>query len=402
VLARRRRAVWLMLLLLVPVGLATVIGLFVLWPSGEPTRAQQVAETYLPPGITYADARVVAVDPFDCGTDPAVPATCAVVTVEVLEGEGAGDYQSLEVQADVVAAGIEEGDVIVVTRDAGADGGVLYQFFDYERSTPIVTLAIAFAVVVILVARLRGLAALVGLAFAFFVLLQFVLPGLLGEQSPLLVSLVGSAAIMFVVLYLAHGFSARTTTALVGTLFGLTMVAVLGSLSVGAARLTGLTSEETIQLNTYDPTLDFSGLVLAGIVVAGLGVLNDVTITQASAIWQLHEVSPEMSWRELYTRGMTVGRDHIASTVYTIVFAYAGAALPLLLLFEIYSQPIWTIITSSALAEEIIRTMVGAIALVLAVPVTTAAGAFFAKAADTSAGTATERRMTALRARFAR
>ena len=302
----------------------------------------------------------------------------------------------------MVAAGIEEGDVLVLTRDAGAEGGATYGFYDYERDTPIVVLAVAFALVVGLVARLRGLASLVGLAFAFVILLQFVLPGLLSESSPTLVSLVGSAAIMFVVLYLAHGFSARTTTALVGTLFGLTLVAVMGELAVSAARLTGLTSEETVQLQGYDPTLNFSGLVLAGIVVAGLGVLNDVTITQASAIWQLHEVSPEMNGRELYTRGMAVGRDHIASTVYTIVFAYAGAALPLLLLFEIYTTPAWTLLTSSAVAEEVIRTMVGAIALVLAVPVTTAAGAFFAKAADTEAGAATERRVTALRARFAR
>ena len=142
--------------------------------------------------------------------------------------------------------------------------------------------------------------------------------------------------------------------------------------------------------------------MLAGIVVAGLGVLNDVTITQASAIWQLHEVDPGMTWRELYKRGMAVGRDHIASTVYTIVFAYAGAALPLLLLFDLYSQPWQVVVSSSNLAEEIIRTACGAIALVLAVPVTTAAGAFFAKAADTKAGAVPEQRMTALRARFAR
>jgi uncharacterized membrane protein len=290
----------------------------------------------------------------------------------------------------------------VLTRDAGSDGGPTYMFYDYERDAPIIVLAITFAVVVGLVARLRGLASLVGLAFAFFVLFQFVLPGLLGENSPTLVALVGSSAIMFVVLYLAHGFSARTTTALVGTLFGLTLVAVMGSVAVSAARLTGLTSEETVRLQIYDSTLGFSGLVLAGTVVAGLGVLNDVTITQASALWQLQEVSPGMTWRELYSRGMTVGRDHIASTVYTIVFAYAGAALPLLLLFEIYPTPTWTLITSSALAEEVIRTMVGAIALVLAVPVTTVVGAFFAKAADTQAGATTDRRMTALRARFAR
>jgi uncharacterized membrane protein len=391
-----------MLLLLVPVGLATVIGLIVLWPSGEPTRAQQAAAIAEPPGTTFPDGRVVSVEEVECGIDPSMPQTCANAVVEVLEGDGSGDFQQIELPPEVVAAGVSEGDTLVLTRDAGAEGGAAYGFFDYARDIPIIALALAFAFVVGLVARLRGLASLVGLAFAFFVLLQFVLPGLLAQESPTLVSLVGSAAIMFVVLYLAHGFSARTTTALVGTLFGLALVAVLGSVAVSTARLIGLTSEETQRLQLYDPTLDFSALVLAGIVVAGLGVLNDVTITQASAIWQLHEVSPDLTWRELYRRGMTVGRDHIASTVYTIVFAYAGAALPALLIFELSQRPLWTTVTSYALAEEVIRTLVGAIALVLAVPVTTAAGAFFAKAANTEAGAATERRMTALRARFAR
>ena len=391
-----------MLLVLVPVGLATVIGLITLWPGDAPTRAQQAAESYFPPGTTYPEGRVASVQPYDCGGDTGQPATCAHVVVEILDGQGAGQFQQVDLSADVYAAGVAEGNVLVLTRDGGAQGGATYQFFDYARGTPIVVLAVAFAVVVGLVARLRGLASLLGLGFAFFVLLQFVLPGLLTDESPTLVSLVGAAAIMFVVLYLAHGFSARTTTALVGTLFGLALVAVLGAVAVEAARLTGLTSEETVQLQTFDPTLNFSGLVLAGIVVAGLGVLNDVTITQASAVWQLNEVDPSLGWRQLFRRGMAVGRDHIASTVYTIVFAYAGAALPLLLLFELYHQPMWTILTSSAVAEEVIRTAVGAIALVLAVPVTTAIGAFFATAAGTAAGAAPERRMAALRARFAR
>jgi uncharacterized membrane protein len=182
----------------------------------------------------------------------------------------------------------------------------------------------------------------------------------------------------------------------------LTLVAVLGSVAVSVARLTGLTTDETTTLQALDPTLSFSGLVLAGVVVAGLGVLNDVTITQASAIWQLKEVSPEISWRELYRRGMAVGRDHIASTVYTIVFAYAGAALPLLLLFDLYSRPVTVSLFSSAVAEEVIRTLVGAIALVLAVPLTTAVGAFFAVAAGGEVGAATERRMAAVFGRFAR
>ena len=405
-LARRRRAVWLMSLLLVPVGLATLLGLFLLWPSDAPSRAEQAAQAYVPPGRTYPEGRVVSLEPYDCsvtGADGrAQRLTCAQAVVEISEGEGAGDYQQVDLPAEVYATGVVEGDDLVLTRDAGAEGGPAYEFYDYSRGLPIIALAVAFAVVVGIVARLRGLASLLGLAFAFFVLLQFVLPGLLADRSPTLVSLVGSAAIMFVVLYLAHGFSARTTTALVGTLFGLGLVTGLGSLAVGVARLTGFSSEETTTLQQFDPTLDFSGLVIAGVVVAGLGVLNDVTITQASAIWQLHEVSPEMTWRQLYARGMTIGRDHIASTVYTIVFAYAGAALPLLLLFELYQQPVWTTLTSSVLAEEVIRTLVGAIALVLAVPVTTAAGAFFAKAAGTEAGAVPERRLAALRSRFAR
>jgi uncharacterized membrane protein len=383
-----------MLLVLVPVGLATIVGLVALWPGDEPTRAQLAAEAALPPGMEWVEARVVTLETCDQAEQ------CAVV--EVTEGASDGDFTLIGLPPEVVAAGVEEDDVLVLTRDAGAEGGPAYNFFDYERDLPLTALAVAFAVVVAVVARWRGLASLIGLGFAFFILLQFVLPGILGETSPTLITLVGSSAIMFVVLYLAHGLSARTTTALIGTLFGLTLVAVLGAAAVAAARLTGLTSEETVAINNYDPTLDFSGLVLAGVVVAGLGVLNDVTITQASAMWQLHEVSPGMSWRQLYRRGMVVGRDHIASTVYTLVFAYAGAALPLLILFDLYPQPWSVTIASSPVAEELIRTLVGSIALVLAVPVTTAVGAFFATAASTSAGAVPERRIAALRARFAR
>jgi uncharacterized membrane protein len=335
----------------------------------------------------------------DCATGQ--PCAGAAV-VEVLEGPGAGDFQQISLPPEVMGAGVAKDDHFVLTRDAGADGGPVYAFFDYARDVPVTALAVGFALCVAVVARLRGLAALGGLGFAFFILLKFVLPGILADESPTLVTLVGSSAIMFVVLYLAHGFSARTTTALIGTLFGLTLVAVLGSLAVGVSRLTGLTSDDTVMLSTYDPTLDFSGLVLAGVVVAGLGVLNDVTITQASAIWQLREASPDTTWRQLYSRGMAIGRDHIASTVYTLVFAYAGAALPLLILFDLSPQPWRVTIMSSIVGEEVIRTLVGSIALVLAVPVTTAVGALFATAAGTVVGAAPERRIAILRARLAR
>jgi uncharacterized membrane protein len=391
-----------MLVVLVPIGLATVLGLVLLWPSGTPSRAERAASLAFPAGTTYPHATVSKVSPYDCSVTDSTGAsehlTCATVVVKITDGSAAGTFQQIDVTAEVVASGLHEGDEVVLQADQGAEGGPTYSFSDYARTTPMIVLAIAFVVVVGAVARLRGLRALLGLAFAFAVLLRFVLPALLQGSSPTWVTLTGASAIMFVVLYVAHGFSARTTTALLGTLFGLGLTAVLGSVAVSVASLTGFSSEATVQLQMFDPALDFSGLVIAGVVVAGLGILNDVTITQASAIWQLHEVDPELSGRELYRRGMAIGRDHIASTVYTLVFAYAGVALPLLLLFEIYRRPAGVVLTGSLVAEEVIRALVGGIALVLAVPVTTAIGAVVARVPGTESTAA----LSGLRARLAK
>ncbi|WP_138733642.1 YibE/F family protein [Modestobacter excelsi] len=389
VVARRRRAVRLMLYVLVPIGLATLAGLVVLWPSGGKTAAQQAAESFLPPGTTYPEATIASLEPYQCAeaTGSAPAQTCATAVMVIGDGAGAGDYVQVDLSADVVAEGVQVGDELVLNRDPGTDGGdAVYSFQDCPRGTPIVVLALLFTLVVGAVARLRGLLALLGLGFAFVVLMEFMLPALLAGGSPVWVSLVGSSAIMFVVLYLAHGFSARTTTALLGTLFGLGLSAVLGAVAVAAAHLTGFNDENTVQLLQFDPTLDFSGLVLAATVVAGLGILNDVTITQASAVWQLQEAAPAAGWRELFRRGMAIGRDHIASTIYTIVFAYAGAALPLLLIFELYQRPFWTVLTGTEVGEEVVRTLVGGIALVLAVPVTTLIGALVATAASMRGG----------------
>ena len=377
----------MMLYVLVPIGVATLAGLVVLWPSSDTTAAQQAAESFLPPGTTYPEATVASLEQYECAeASEGRPAqTCATAVMVVADGDSAGDYVQVELPPEVVAEGVEVGDELVLSRDPGIESGSPgWSFYDFPRGTPIVVLALLFTLVVGVVARLRGLRALLGLAFAFVVLLQFMLPSLLGGGSPIWVSLVGCSLIMYVVLYLAHGFSARTTTALLGTLFGLALSAVLGAVAVAAAHLTGFSSENATQLLQFDPTLDFSGLVLAASVVVGLGILNDVTITQAAAVWQLHEASPQAGWRELFGRGMSIGRDHIASTVYTIVFAYAGAALPLLLLFQLYDRPFWTVLTGSEVGEEVIRTFVGGIALVLAVPVTTLIGALVATAASSA------------------
>jgi uncharacterized membrane protein len=373
-----------MLFVLAPIGLATLVGLGVLWPGGDTTAAEQAAESFLPPGTTYPEATIASLETAECApaTETAPAQVCGTAVMVIADGAQAGDYVQVDLPPEVIAEGVGVGDELVLNRDPGGDtGAASYGFTDFPRSTPILVLALAFTLVVGAVARLRGLLALLGLGFAFVVLFRFMLPALLDGSSPIWVSLVGSSAIMFVVLYLAHGFSARTTTALLGTLFGLGLSAVLGAAAVSAARLTGFSSDSTLQLLQFDPTLDFSGLVLAATVVAGLGILNDVTITQSSAVWQLHEAAPQAGWRELFRRGMAIGRDHIASTIYTIVFAYAGAALPLLLLFDLYDRPFWVVLTGSEIGEEVVRTLVGGIALVLAVPVTTLIGALVATAA---------------------
>ena len=387
--AQQRRALKLMAAVLVPVALATIIGLVLLWPSGT-SDAQQAAEQYFPEGTLYPTGEVVAIEPYECGVagpgaDSAAQ-TCATATVTVEDGPEANENVRLDLPPDVYGAGIEPGVRVVMNRAPGnGDPDELYSFNDFARGFPIAMLALAFAIAVIAVARLRGLASILGLTFAFFILLKFMLPGLLAGSSPVLIGLVGSSAIMLVVLYLAHGFSARTTTALLGTLFGLAMVTALGALGQSAARVTGLASEENVVLAGFAAELDLSGLVLCGIIVAGLGVLNDVTITQASAVWELHQISPDLSSRTLFASAMRIGRDHIASTVYTIVFAYAGASLPLLLLFEIYQRPALDIVTSGVIAEEVVRTLVGAIGLILAVPVTTAIGVAIVKASNVTA-----------------
>ena len=384
--AQQRRALKLMAAALIPVALATVLGLFLLWPSGT-SEAQRVAEQYFPEGTLYPTGEVVAIEPYDCGvpgTDPegGISQTCATATVTVEDGPEANENVRLDLPPDVYGAGIEPGVRVVMNRAPVGDPDARYSFNDFARGFPIALLALAFAIAVIAVARMRGLASILGLTFAFIILLEFMLPGLLAGSSPVLIGLVGSSAIMLVVLYLAHGFSARTTTALIGTLFGLGMVTALGALGQSAARVTGQASEENIVLAGFAAELDLSGLVLCGTIVAGLGVLNDVTITQASAVWELHQISPELPASSLFASAMRIGRDHIASTVYTIVFAYAGASLPLLLLFEIYQRPVLDIVTSGVIAEEVVRTLVGAIGLILAVPVTTAIGVAIVKASS--------------------
>lgn len=382
-LYRHRRALRILVVVLIPLGVWTLVGLIALWPGDVSSHVNSDAAGYSVPGVSYPRAKITGVTEISCdglaGSTSGVSATgCATITAQVLEGVGQGNTASVPLTQAVYSSGVEVGQVVKLIRVPPTDGQpVQYQFSDFERRVPLIAFALFFAAVVVAVARWRGLASLLGLGFAGFILVKFMFPALVAGQNPILIGLIGSSAIMFVVLYAAHGFSARTTTALVGTLFGLIVTAALGYLATRWAHLTGVAAEDDYVLAAAAPDLRLTAVVICGIIVAGLGVLNDVTITQASAVWELadgHDQDPTDAHpgRRLFTRAMRIGRDHIASTVYTIAFATAGASLSVLLLIAIYDRPLLQVLQTEQFSGEVLRTLVGSIGLVLAVPLTTA------------------------------
>jgi uncharacterized membrane protein len=348
---------------------ATAIGLVVLWPRGE-------LPVGSPDELGFAElvpATVTATDVQPCSySTPEAPVDCYLVTAEVTGGPTGGDVAHLESAVDAVGVTLRLGDRVVLNYVADAPPEARYQFADFERRTPMIVLAVLFAVAVIVLGRFRGLAALGGLVVSAALILWFLLPALLEGGNPLAVALVTAAAIALVVIYLAHGITPLTTVAVLGTLASLLLTGVLGLIFVEAAHLTGLVGEETGYLLAFAGDLDFHGLLLAGIVIGSLGVLDDVTVTQVSAVWELRRADPTLGGRTLYSAALRIGRDHIASTVNTLVLAYAGAALPLLLVFVVANRPMSAVVTTEIVAIEVVTALVGSIGLVASVPITTA------------------------------
>lgn len=366
-----------LLAVLAAVAVATLVGVGLLWPSGDAADDLRGSIDFASGDTTFPEAvvdRVLpACAPVSTGTQPTdeQPA-CGRLSARVAEGAGEGDEVEVDVPPQVSAAGLESGDRVVLLRTPGAEGQPpTYGYFEIARSTPLWLLAALFVVVVLAVARLRGLMALVGLAFAGLVVGLFVVPALLTGESAVAVALVASTAIMYVVLYTTHGVSLRTSAALAGTLAGMGLTAAIGWWSVTSANLTGVVDEGGQILTTYAGEVRLQQLLVAAVVIAGLGVLNDVTITQASAVWELRAAAPTMTRARLFSSGMRIGRDHIASTIYTIVFAYAGTALTLILAVSLYDRSWLDLLGTEEIAEELVRSFATSIGLVLAVPATT-------------------------------
>ncbi|MBT2565703.1 YibE/F family protein [Arthrobacter sp. ISL-85] len=412
-MAARSKANRILAAVLIPLALLTLAGMAALWPSGSKEGVSLANPYSTAPGVTFDTGTIQNVVTGNCmqgtsqqgtgqqgagqqGTDQQgtsqqgpqqQPGKGSDCTFAFTEPDKGGSPVKVVINPDVAAShGVKPGDQIRYLNlsnaqgATGSQGSPAYIFVDFVRTLPIILLAFLYAVVVIAVARWRGLRALIGLVGAYFVLANFLLPGLVEGKPPLLLALVGSTVIMIGVLYFAHGFSARTSTALLGTIFGLAITAVLAAWATDAANLAGVGSHDAATLVNTSSNISISGVILCGLIISGLGVLNDVTITQSSAVWELYELAPASSARKLFTSAMRIGRDHIASTVYTIAFAYAGAALPTLIIVMLYDRPLIDTLTSAELSEEVIRTLVGSIGLVLAIPVTTLIAVLVVKA----------------------
>jgi uncharacterized membrane protein len=358
------------------VGIVTLLGLVLLWPDGAAADDLQGSVGFAAEGVTFPEAVVDDVEPA-CESPESSPEDeqCGRIRATVDEGTDKGTEVTVEVPPQVTGSGLGPGDRLELIRQPQAEGAASYAYFGTERSGSLWLLTIIFAVVVVAIARLRGVMALLGLGFASLVMFFFALPALLTGESAIPVALVAATAIMYVVLYTTHGFSVRTSTALAGTLAGLGITALVGWWAVRSTHLSGIAGEEGGLLTTFTPEISFQGLLTAAVIIAGLGVLNDVTITQSSAVWELRTASPSMTRTQIFTSGMRIGRDHIASTIYTIVFAYAGTALTLLLVLQLYDRPLVDLLGTEEIATEVVRSLVSSIGLVLAVPLTTAIAA---------------------------
>ncbi|MEU1885389.1 YibE/F family protein [Micromonospora rifamycinica] len=364
----------ILVMTVVPLIVVTVIATLLLWP-GETRQIDQGEQ------VPRHHGTVTRVVTEPCPPAPQTPdgpsgadaGPCGTVTVAVEQGPDTGRQVETPVPSGPGAPTVAVGDevVLVALTDPTDPTAVSYHIAEHQRGTPLLWLVALFAAAIVAFGRLRGLAALAGLGASFAILLTFVVPGISAGGAPLPIAITGAALIMFVVLYLTHGITAQTSVAVLGTLGSLVLTGILGTLATAATHLTGYGSEEATTLSMYQRDVDLHGLLLAGIIIGSLGVLDDVTVTQSATVTELAHANPGLSRLQLYRAATRVGRAHIASTVNTIVLAYAGASLPLLLLLTADSRPVGQILTSEFLAQEIVRSAVATLGLVAAVPLTT-------------------------------
>jgi uncharacterized membrane protein len=366
-------------------AVATLAGLAILWPGEVDSQiAQGIA-------VETESATVERVEEGPCAGF--ATQDCQLATARIESGPETGKQVEIQLGGGGLDPDVDPGDDIRVAKapepppGSEAVAGTGYTLYDFERRGPMLILAAVFVLVVVAFARWRGLLSLAGLAVSLVLVLVFVVPAILDGKEPLLVAVVGALAIALITIPLAHGWGPKSAAALLGSAASLVLTALLALLFTNLTQLTGLSSEEAVFLQIGDADVSLQGLLLAGMVIGALGVLDDVTISQASTVLALRRANPELSGGRLFRMALDVGRDHVSATVNTLVLAYVGAALPILLLFSAADLGVSDAANLEVVAKEIVATLVGSIGLIAAVPITTGLAALLA----TSGGAGSDR-----------
>ena len=364
--------------LAVALALGTIVGLVALRPDGS-----SPARDSLPGDLRTREAEVTVLAAIPCRVPQ--QRDCRLVRARILDGPEKGGVASFRIGDTRADPDLDVGDRVRVVRNPPPPAGTPpeargdpYSFNDLDRRSPMLWLTIAFAAIVVVFGRARGALSLVGLAASLVVVALFIVPAILDGRPPLGVAVVGSLAVMLLTIALAHGLGPKSLAAILGTAASLALTVALAVTFTSLTNITGLSSEEAVLLQVGQSDLSLEGLVLAGMVIGALGVLDDVTVSQASAVMALRRANPAQRFGELYRGALTVGRDHVAATVNTLVLAYVGASLPILLIFSVGETPFADAVSKEAVAEQIVATLVGSIGLISAVPITTALAALLA------------------------
>ena len=312
------------------------------------------------------------------------------VMVEITRGSQKGQrVEILHGQASMLTEGtrVRSGDRVLLEYDTGPEGEQFY-ITDFVRFPALLGLTLLFAAATVAVGRWVGLRALVSMGVSVLTIAGFIIPGIMSGHDPLFVCTVGSLLLMTASLYLVYGWTWKTHTALTGLTISLVVTALLAVLFTRLAHLAGLGSEEAgFLVHLGQIQIDLQGVLLGGIVFGAVGVLDDVAVGQASATFELSQANPQLRWKELFRHSMVIGRDHIASMTNTLLLAYVGASLPLFLLMASLNIPLAQTLNREFIAEEIVRTLVGSLGLILAVPVTSLLAGLMAQGHDLAAPT---------------
>ncbi len=336
----------------------------------SPIIANAVA-TLIQDKVEIVKARVIEVLKIEKKEAPGtgVQNTYQTIQVEVLEGDKKG--QIVTVENDFLK--LKAGDRLFLRHSIdGKDGREMYSVRDIDRRGAVLFFVALFIGVVLVFSGKQGIRSLTGLAGSFFVIFYVLVPSLLNGYPPVLTSIIIATIILFLAIYLTHGFNRISTVAFSGTVIAVILTGILAYLGVTFTHLTGFISDEAVYLNLNTKgTLDFAGLLLGGIMIGVLGVLDDIAVTQAAVVSELYNSASHLSKKEIYTKALRVGKEHVGALVNTLALAYTGASLPLILLFSTSDSSMSSIINQEIFVTEIVRTVVGSIGLILTVPITT-------------------------------